>query len=177
MILACDPTGSTECSPRQRWLDLIKYNGIRIRSNTCYPNPEMSSANLQNMAWDASFKNFLKTYLSANIVTELDVPTANLSLIFWWKTMGHFLHPSVMGEKTYWENSRANGIGLLWMTSIVVWRRPIFTSTPLDTNMKPRCHLCSFWEEARAFPGNLLQMRNNHKRDLVDSRQDSCICC
>ncbi|RMG37484.1 MAG: hypothetical protein D6732_06680 [Methanobacteriota archaeon] len=45
------------------------------------------------MAWDASFKNFLKTYLHANIVTELDVPSANLRLDFMIENNGSLPSP------------------------------------------------------------------------------------
>ncbi len=55
---------------------------------------------LKDMAWDASFKNFLKTYLHANIVTELDVPTANLRLDFLIENSQKLPIPFSYGRKT-----------------------------------------------------------------------------
>ncbi len=58
----------------------------------------------QFMVWDASFKNFLKRFIEADISTEIDVPTANLRLDFLIKKKGKLPFPfsytkgTILGE-------------------------------------------------------------------------------
>ncbi len=52
------------------------------------------------MAWDASFKNFLKRFIDADIATEIDVPTANLRLDFQIKNTGKLPSPFSFAKQT-----------------------------------------------------------------------------
>ncbi|RMG23045.1 MAG: hypothetical protein D6732_25085, partial [Methanobacteriota archaeon] len=52
------------------------------------------------MAWDASLKNFLKMYLDADIITEFDVPTANLRLDFLMRNTGNLPRPFSYARST-----------------------------------------------------------------------------
>ena len=52
------------------------------------------------MAWDASFKNFLKKYLDTEVITEIDVPTANLRLDFLMRNRGDLPSPFKYAKQT-----------------------------------------------------------------------------